>query len=133
MRRAWGKVVPLSVWNPATTNSCCSASGRAVWAKIWPLATRARIRYFMLGSSIGWVYAGKLGDRPFITVVSGLPRSGTSMMMQMLAAGGMPILTDGIRTADEDNPRGYFEFEAVKRTKTDPSWVPTAVGKAVKI
>jgi hypothetical protein len=55
------------------------------------------------------------------------------MMMQMLAAGGMPILTDGVRGPDEDNPRGYFEFEAVKRTKQDPSWVPTAVGKAVKM
>jgi hypothetical protein len=79
------------------------------------------------------VYAEKLESRPFITVVSGLPRSGTSMMMQMLAAGGMPILTDGVRAADEDNPRGYFEFEPVKNTKMDPSWVPGAVGKAVKM
>jgi hypothetical protein len=55
------------------------------------------------------------------------------MMMQMLAAGGMPILTDGVRAADEDNPRGYFEFEAVKNTKIDPTWIPTAVGRAVKM
>ena len=55
------------------------------------------------------------------------------MMMQMLAAGGMPILTDGVRAPDEDNPRGYLEFEPVKNTKADPSWVPTAVGKAVKM
>ena len=47
-------------------------------------------------------------------MVSGLPRSGTSMMMQMLAAGGLPPLTDGVRTADESNPEGYFELEAVK-------------------
>jgi len=55
------------------------------------------------------------------------------MMMQMLAAGGMPILTDGVRAPDEDNPRGYLEFEPAKNTKADPSWVPTAVGKAVKM
>jgi len=66
-------------------------------------------------------------------VVSGLPRSGTSMMMQMLAAGGMPVLTDGLRAADEDNPRGYFEYEPVKRTKRQASWVPLAEGLAVKI
>ena len=53
-----------------------------------------------------------------IVVVSGLPRSGTSMAMKMLAAGGMPILTDGIRQADESNPRGYYELEAVKELHT---------------
>lgn len=72
-----------------------------------------------------------MGD--FVTIVSGLPRSGTSLMMQMLGAGGMPVLTDGIRAADADNPRGYFELEAVKRTKHDPSWLRNAPGKAVKI
>jgi hypothetical protein len=69
----------------------------------------------------------------FITVVSGLPRSGTSMMMQVLEAGGVPVLTDNIRKKDEDNPEGYYEFEPVKRTKDDPSWVPAAKGKAVKM
>lgn len=69
----------------------------------------------------------------FVTVVSGLPRSGTSLMMQMLAAGGMPVLTDGVRVPDLDNPRGYLEFEAVKQTRTDSSWVAAAVGKAVKM
>ncbi len=54
-------------------------------------------------------------------------------MMQMLAAGGLPELTDGVRAADEDNPRGYFEYEPVKRTKRDASWVPLAEGKAVKM
>jgi hypothetical protein len=68
-----------------------------------------------------------------IVVVSGLPRSGTSMMMRMLAAAGVPPLTDGLRTADEDNPNGYFELEAVKRTKADASWVAGAHGKAVKM
>ena len=68
-----------------------------------------------------------------VTIVSGLPRSGTSLMMQMLEAGGLPVLTDKIRASDEDNPRGYFEFEPVKRTRRDPSWVAGAEGKVVKM
>lgn len=68
-----------------------------------------------------------------IIVVSGLPRSGTSLMMQMLARAGIPTLTDNVRIADADNPRGYFEFERVKTTKHDPTWIPEARGKAVKI
>lgn len=68
-----------------------------------------------------------------ITVVSGLPRSGTSMMMQMLAAGGMEILTDHIRKADDDNSRGYYELEGVKRLAKDQSILQSAPGKAVKI
>ncbi len=68
-----------------------------------------------------------------ITIVSGLPRSGTSMMMRMLDAGGIPALTDNIRVADDDNPRGYFEFEPVKKTKEDASWLGRAGGKVVKM
>jgi len=68
-----------------------------------------------------------------IVVVSGLPRSGTSVMMQMLAAGGLPILTDGVRTADEDNLRGYFEWEPAKRLPQEPGLIREAEGKAVKI
>ncbi len=74
-----------------------------------------------------------MSTRDYITIVSGLPRSGTSMMMQMLDTGGLEALTDHVRKPDEDNPKGYYEFEPVKRTKQDPSWVPTAVGKAVKM
>src|SRR5688572_22859307 len=55
------------------------------------------------------------------------------MMMQMLAAGGMPVLTDNARAADADNPRGYLEFEAAKRTARDAAWVAGATGKAVKL
>jgi hypothetical protein len=55
------------------------------------------------------------------------------MLMQMLAAGGMPVLTDGVRAADASNPRGYFEFEPVKRTRQDSRWVAEAAGKAVKL
>ena len=68
-----------------------------------------------------------------VTVVSGLPRSGTSLMMKVLKAGGMPVLTDAARAADDDNPRGYFEFEPVKLTKQDPSWLAAAGGKVVKM
>jgi len=68
-----------------------------------------------------------------IVIVSGLPRSGTSMAMQMLHAGGMSVMTDAIRTADADNPHGYLEFERVKQLKTDKSWLDDAAGKAVKI
>ena len=68
-----------------------------------------------------------------IIIVSGLPRSGTSLMMQMLANGGMEVVTDNIRTPDTDNPRGYFEFERVKKIKQDASWLPQARGKAVKM
>ncbi len=69
----------------------------------------------------------------FITIVSGLPRSGTSMMMQVIEAGGIAVLTDRLRTADEHNPKGYYEFEPVKKTKQDPAWIPMARGKAVKM
>ncbi len=68
-----------------------------------------------------------------IIVVSGLPRSGTSMMMRMLEAGGVPVLTDGLRAADEDNPRGYYEYDRVKKLREDAGWLPDARGKAVKI
>jgi hypothetical protein len=89
--------------------------------------------------------------RPII-IVSGLPRSGTSMMMKMLDAGGLPLLTDGLRTPDESNPEGYFELEAVKDldkvgkvgkagtdadsatgTGADISWLAAARGRGVKV
>ena len=68
-----------------------------------------------------------------VIIVSGLPRSGTSLMMQMLDSGGIPVLTDQVRTPDTDNPRGYYEFERVKKTRQDPSWLAEARGKAVKM
>ena len=74
-----------------------------------------------------------LPARPPIIVVSGLPRSGTSMLMQMLGQGGLPLFSDAARQADENNPRGYFEHEAVKRLHRDASWLAQAEGKAVKI
>lgn len=69
-----------------------------------------------------------------IVVVSGLPRSGTSLMMKMVETGGIPVLIDGIRTADTDNPKGYYEFERVKELdKGDKDWLPDAQGKVVKV
>jgi predicted AlkP superfamily phosphohydrolase/phosphomutase/tetratricopeptide (TPR) repeat protein len=68
-----------------------------------------------------------------ITIVSGLPRSGTSMMMQILDAAGMDMLTDKKRKPDNNNPQGYYEFEPVKRLMIDKSWLPEASGKTVKI
>lgn len=70
-----------------------------------------------------------------IVVVSGLPRSGTSMAMRMLEAAGISIVIDGLREADEDNPKGYFELERVKdlAQENDWSWLQEARGKAIKI
>ena len=68
-----------------------------------------------------------------IVVVSGLPRSGTSLMMQMLHAGGIEVVTDHFRAADVDNPRGYFEFETAKNIERDTSWLPQVRGKAFKM
>jgi hypothetical protein len=68
-----------------------------------------------------------------ITVVSGLPRSGTSMMMKMLEAGGLDVLTDDIREADEDNLKGYYEDERVKVLHEDNVWIGEAEGQVVKV
>lgn len=69
-----------------------------------------------------------------VIVVSGLPRSGTSMMMKILESSGIPLLMDGFRVADIDNPKGYYEYERVKQlAKGDTAWLPEARGKAVKI
>lgn len=76
---------------------------------------------------------GRKPRRP-VTIVSGLPRSGTSMMMKMLEAGGLPPMTDNLRTADVDNPKGYYEFERVKKLEEgDVAWLPEAEGKVVKV
>ena len=70
-----------------------------------------------------------------VVIVSGLPRSGTSMMMSMLEAGGMEIISDGARGADVDNPKGYFEYERIKglEKETDKSYVREGRGKALKV
>ena len=75
-------------------------------------------------------------ERPSVSeaviLVSGLPRSGTSMMMRMLAAGGMEIVTDNIRRPNADNPNGYFELEKIKELDHDRSWLRDEKGRAIK-
>jgi hypothetical protein len=78
-------------------------------------------------------FAEQVDARKVITIVSGLPRSGTSMMMQLLVAAGREALTDAMRAPDEDNPLGYFEFEKALHLAKDISWLPQARGKVVKI
>lgn len=80
-----------------------------------------------------WFRRRSSGDP--IVIVSGLPRSGTSMLMKMLEAGGLPIMTDGGRAADVDNPKGYFEYERIKdlETETDKSYLRQGRGKALKV
>jgi len=80
-----------------------------------------------------WYHRLRFGSP--IIVVSGLPRSGTSMAMKMLDAGGLPTLRDGLRAPDESNPKGYYEFEPVKRLDKNghTAWLVDARGKAVKI
>ena len=70
-----------------------------------------------------------------IIVVSGLPRSGTSMIMQMMEAGGLEIITDQIRKTDDDNPKGYYELERVKDIdkEKEKGWLGNYKGKAIKI
>ena len=74
-----------------------------------------------------------MGMKPFLIVVSGLPRSGTSMMMRMLEAGGVNLVVDNVRDADDDNPKGYYEDERIKNLKEDNSWLKNLDDKAVKI
>jgi hypothetical protein len=83
-----------------------------------------------LGSFARLVHSQKV---QMIAIISGLPRSGTSLMKQMLAAGGLPILSDGERKADTDNPRGYLEWEHIKQLPKDPACIAEAEGKAVKV
>jgi hypothetical protein len=70
-----------------------------------------------------------------VVLVSGLPRSGTSMAMKMLAAGGLETIVDNVRSADEDNPKGYFEDERVKELAEmeDRTWIRAARGKVIKV
>lgn len=87
-----------------------------------------------MASSIVRLYRRLRFGEP-VVVVSGLPRSGTSMLMKMLEAGGLAVLTDGLRTADEDNPKGYYEVERVKNlaTETDKAYLREARGQVVKV
>ena len=87
----------------------------------------------MCDGLFGWAFSkAKYGDP--VVIVSGLPRSGTSMMMKMLEAGGLSVQTDGVREADVDNPKGYYEDEQVKDLEkmSDKSWIQESRGKVLK-
>lgn len=93
-------------------------------------------KFFGAGrSDVSPVTGGRqLASTTPVVIVSGLPRSGTSMMMKVLEAGGLPVLIDGLRAADPDNPEGYYELERVKELdKGDTAWIAEAQGKAVKV
>jgi hypothetical protein len=80
------------------------------------------------------IFSKKNSVEKLVIVVSGLPRSGTSMMMKMLAEGGLQIVTDAVRHADDDNPNGYFELETVKSLpEGNVAWLQNAGGKVVKV
>ncbi len=68
-----------------------------------------------------------------IIIVSGIPRSGTSLMMQILDKAGLPLLIDGVRTADTSNPKGYYEYEPVKNLANESAWLDEAKGKVLKV
>ncbi len=72
-------------------------------------------------------------EEEIVTIVTGLPRSGTSLMMQVLEAGGLEVLTDGKRGADLSNPKGYYEYERATALQRDQGWLPKARGRVVKI
>lgn len=80
-----------------------------------------------------WMRKRKYGEP--IVIVSGLPRSGTSMMMKMLEAGGLAPMTDNVREADVDNPKGYYEYERVKdlENEKDKSYIREGRGKVLKV
>jgi len=88
---------------------------------------------FTTGDAVPAPFGIDVDPTRIITVVSGLPRSGTSLMMQLLTAAGREALTDGKRGADADNPLGYYEYEQVLDLAKDTSWIPQARGKVVKI
>ena len=97
-------------------------------------AVQNRLKLLRLGFFLKRLFRRRRFVDPVI-VVSGLPRSGTSMLMSMLSAGGVPLVVDGVRTADEDNPKGYYELERVKALDKpgDKTWLSETRGKAIKI
>lgn len=68
-----------------------------------------------------------------ITLITGIPRSGTSLMMQLFKAANVDIATDAIRTEDDNNPKGYYELEAVKGIVKNNAFLKDLDGKTIKI
>src|SRR5262249_32526304 len=116
-------------------DACCSVFPRGVERpRVGPWGQAASLSPLQCGTS--WQLVPTTGGRKVtaeIIVVSGLPRSGTSLMMQMLESGGVEVATDNVRAADADTPRGYYELEKVKKLEHDSSWLPPTRGKAFKM
>lgn len=66
-------------------------------------------------------------------LVSGLPRSGTALMMEMLSAGGWPIMVDRERAPDSDSPEGHYEWEGIKQLRQRPEVIREAEGKVLRV
>jgi tetratricopeptide (TPR) repeat protein len=110
-----------------------AARRREANLKLKALQEEARTRAKLRASTPPAKPKEKTVEPGTFTVVSGLPRSGTSLMMQMLKAGGLEVKTDHERAADHDNPEGYFEWEQIKRLGENPDLLAHAVGRAIKV
>ena len=107
------------------------ATGKNQWWKhILRIREPAAVPTFLTGSSRA-ILMRSMSDP--ITIVSGMPRTGTSMMMRMLEAGGIEPVTDRVRRPDVDNPEGYYEYEIVKTIERDTSWLANTRGRAFKM
>jgi hypothetical protein len=151
--RAGGRGVPRGHFVQSEFSGSAHAAGRFAReaARRRGIGTRAsalarRMRGGRTGLPVCTAPCERRSDVPFtanttempplaecLVVVTGLPRSGTSMLMQMLAAGGMTGISDGLRAADEDNPRGYLEFEPVKNLLKDAKFLFAGRGKASRL
>ncbi len=122
-----GRVARRKTWRAFRHNMRSEAAERARQRAGARLELRARRR-----DLAGENFSNSAGPMDFL-IVSGLPRSGTSLMMQLLQAGGIPVMTDDRRNPDESNPHGYFEWEEIKQLPKNPFIIEKAQGRAVKI
>jgi hypothetical protein len=97
------------------------------------LISRIRITNFKLNNFLFLFLGFHYKAMSEIIIVTGLPRSGTSLMMQIFDKSNISVLTDGKREKDISNPEGYYELEAVKGIVKDNSFLKDASGKVVKI
>ena len=121
-----------SAYHLAEAKSCASVR-KTIWLTLKTVQGEARTRAKQQAEAAATAPKKEAIAPGTFTIVSGLPRSGTSLMMQMLRAGGMEVMTDHERAADADNPEGYFEWEEIKRIGENPELLAKAGGKAIKI
>jgi hypothetical protein len=110
-----------------------AARRREIVLKLKALQGEARARAKLRASTPAPMPKEAIVEPGTFTIVSGLPRSGTSLMMQMLKAGGLEVMTDHERAPDQDNPEGYFEWEEIKRVGENPDLLTRAAGRAIKV